>query len=155
MFEKIIEYLKKKGWNFTENKERGSLYLNLSGDNGTFRCLFLVEEEGLKRLGFYSYCVATCPKDVIIKMAELLMRLNGSIFFGGFELNFETGIILYKTSLFFEDIEMTDNVLDNIVISNVGIMDDYTPIILRLMYGNVTPLEAFETRNNNQKQLEG
>ncbi|HUB62559.1 MAG TPA: YbjN domain-containing protein [Puia sp.] len=153
MFEKIIAYLKGKGWSYTENKERGLINFSLSGDNGIFQCIAQVEEER-RRLGFYSYCIATCPSDAILKMAELLMRLNTTVFFGNFELNFETGVIVYKTSLYGEDIELTPAVLDNVIISNVYVMDNYTPILLRLIYSNLSPVEAFQLRSGAQPQLE-
>ena len=82
------------------------------------------------------------------------MRLNTTVFFGNFELNFETGVIVYKTSLYGEDIELTPAVLDNVIISNVYVMDNYTPILLRLIYSNLSPVEAFQLRSGAQPQLE-
>lgn len=87
-------------------------------------------------------------------MAELLMRLNAAVFFGSFELNFETGQIVYKTTLYTEGIELSPVVLDNVVFSNVFLMDNCTPIIFKLMYGNLSPLEAFEQRFGGKRQLE-
>jgi len=78
------------------------------------------------------------------------MRLNASIFLGNFQMNFENGNIIYKTALFYQDIDLTINVLDNIVIPNVSILDDCTPIIMRLIYGNLSPLEAFQLRDQSQ-----
>jgi hypothetical protein len=153
MIEKLITYLQGKGWHYIENKEQGLISFSLAGTNGTFQCIAKLEEKEQK-FGFYSYCLANCPAESILKMAELLMRLNKTVFYGSFELNFETGVILFKTSLFAETIDLTPAVLDNIVISNVFVMDDYTPIILKLIYGNLAPLEAYELRFGQQHQLE-
>lgn len=154
MFEQITKYLTEKGWHFTSDKEKGAFQFHLSGQNGTFQCVALLDEQP-KRLGFYSFCPANCPKDMIIKMAEFLMRLNSTFFYGSFELNFETGVVVCKTSLFCQDIELTATVLDNIFISNVSVLNDNLPIMLKLMYGNLSPLEALHERLGDQPQLEG
>lgn len=151
--EKVTNYLKEKGWNYTENLEQGTFNFSLNGSNGLYRCKFVVEEDRQK-LGFYSYCVAICPRDARIKTAELLMRFNSIIFSGNFELDFETGGILFKTGLFCHDIHLTTIILDNLVVPNVSVMDDFTPAILRLMYSPITAIEAFETRSGNEPKIE-
>ena len=152
MFEKLITYLQGKGWRYIENKDRGLISFSLAGSNGTFQCAALLDEKE-EKLGFYCYSLVNCPPESILKMAELLMRLNGTVFYGNFELNFETGVIVFKTSLFSHGIDLNPEVLDNIVISNVFVMDDYSPLIMKLIYANVTPLEAYELRFGQQQQI--
>jgi hypothetical protein len=145
MFDKLISYLERKRWRYLANSEHYTVTLNLAGTNGVFYC-FARDEQDLKRFSFLTWSIAACPADIRIGMAELLMRLNGTIFYGGFELDFESGSITFKTSIFYEGLELNDTALDNVIINNIHIMDECTPPILKFIYGGITPLEGVNIR---------
>ena len=150
MFDKLIAYLQKREWKYIENEDQSMISFNLSGTNGVFQCS-AYDQRDKNRFIFFTYCISTCPEDIRIRMAELLMRLNNTIFFGNFELNFETGQIKFKTSIFYENLELTETAIDSLIIGNVFMMDDCTPAIMKLIYGNLSPLEAFNLRMEQQR----
>jgi hypothetical protein len=85
---------------------------------------------------------------MVIGMSQLLMRLNATIFYGNFDLDFESGVINFKTSIFYDGIEVNSTVLENVIIKNVYIMDECTPIILKFIYGGISPIDGVNIRRN-------
>ena len=152
MLDKFINYLEEKRWRYLANIEQSTINLTLSGTNGVFYCSARDDQE-LMRFSFLTWCIAACPPNIRIGMAELLMRLNGTIFYGSFELDFETGSIAFKTSIFYEGLELNSIAFDNVVINNIHIMDECTPPILKFIYGGITPLEAVNIRKEKLQML--
>ena len=148
MFDKLIAYLSWKGWRYSVVIEQSAVSLSLSGINGVFYC-YAKDEPNLNRFSFLTWCIGTCPADLIIGMAELLMRLNSTIFYGSFDLDFETGSIAFKTSIFYENLELNNVALDNIVINNISIMDNCTPIVLKYIYAGLSPIDAVNIRRES------
>jgi len=153
MYDKFIEYLNSKNWKFSEYKESHLITFYLGGANGTTFYCTGQDEPDKKRFIFFTYCINNCPEKLRIKMAELLTRLNSVIFLGNFELNFETGGIKHKTSIIYEGVDVPLKLIDNLVIFNISLMDDCTPAILKLMYGETDPIDAFNFRQGQQPQL--
>jgi hypothetical protein len=145
MFNKLIEYLSTKGWKYNASEDRVEVTFNLSGTNGYFYCAAR-DDKDLRRFAFVTWFIAKCPLEMVAGMSQLLMRLNSTIFYGSFDFDFETGVINFKTSLFYDGIEVNDTVLENIIIKNVYIMDECTPIILKFIYGGVSPIDAANIR---------
>jgi hypothetical protein len=153
MYDKFIEYLKGKNWKYSEDKDSGIVSFYLGGTNGTTFYCAGQDEPDRHRFIFFSYCVANCPDTLRIKMAELLTRLNSVIFLGNFELNFETGIIKFKTSILYEGLDLNNKSIDNLIINNLAVMDDCTPAILKLIYGDLNAIDAYNFRQGQQQQL--
>jgi len=144
MFDKLISYLQWKQWRYLAQNEQ-TVYLTLAGTNGVFNC-FARDEPQLHRFSFLTWSIANCPLDMTKGMAELLMRLNATIFYGSFELNFDNGSIAYKTSIFYDGFELNNPAFDNIIVNNIYIMDECTPLILKFIYGGLSPVDALSIR---------
>lgn len=147
MLDKLIAYLEEKQWRYLPNSDHATVSINLAGTNGVFYC-FARDDQELKRFSFLTWSIAVCPANMIPGMAELLMRLNATIFYGNFELDFESGSIAFKTSIFYDGLELNNIALDNIVINNIHIMDECTPLILRFIYGGISPVQAVNIRRD-------
>lgn len=145
MFDRLIIYLKWKEWRYSVLSEQTAVTLSLSGINGVFYCI-AKDEQNLSRFSFLTLSIANCPTDLVIGMSELLMRLNSTIFYGSFELDFETGSIAFKTSIFYAGLELNNEALDNIIINNISIMDNCTPIILKYIYAGLSPIDGVNIR---------
>src|ERR1700722_14012025 len=101
MFDKLITYLAGKGWKYIVSGDRSAVTFNLSGTNGYFYCAARDDKE-LRRFSFVTWFSEPRPIGMIIGMSESLMRLNPTVLYGGFELDFETVIINFKTSIFYD-----------------------------------------------------
>jgi hypothetical protein len=148
MFDNLITYLATKGWKYLVREDSSTITFNLSGTNGYFYCAAR-DDKDLMRFSFVTWFIVPCPTEMINGMSQLLMRLNSTIFYGSFDLDFETGVINFKTSIFYDGIEINDTVLENVIIKNVYIMDECTPIILKFIYGGISPIDGVNIRRSN------
>jgi hypothetical protein len=142
MFNQIIDFFKHKEWEFTQIKGSTIAILGISGKNGKFQCVADVREEE-KKLVFLSICGANAPENKKIEICELLTRLNFGKFLGNFEMDYEDGEIRYKTSIYWGNLLLDNDILDNLVMTNVITMDTSLPSILKVIYSDMTPSDAY------------
>lgn len=151
MLEKLTEYLKRKGWVFTQGKLPNLLILAINGFNSTLNCVIDADEEDSMLL-FISFNGTICPEDKRLQLAELLTRINYNLRYGNFEMGIDNGQIKFRTSLYTEDIELTDKIIDNIIIKNIYTHDFSFPFLSRFLFGQMTMDEVYD--NLYPKQLE-
>ncbi|WRH65506.1 MAG: YbjN domain-containing protein [Planktothrix sp. GU0601_MAG3] len=77
-------------------------------------------------------------------MATFITLLNYGTVVGNFEMNFQDGELRYKTSLDAEDAALNPALIKHLIYTSVSTMDDYLPGILSVIYGNISPEEAFQ-----------
>jgi hypothetical protein len=143
MLEILIEYLKKKKWSYGLGKEDGVIIFNLSGQNGTFPCIADIQASKTRFI-FVTICPSNCPNHKKAIIAELLTRLNFFIYYGTFEMNYDNGEIRFKTSIPLDHLTLTEDIIDDVIMSNISIMDECSPAILRLIYGSeLTALDTY------------
>ena len=53
-------------------------------------------------------------------------------------MGMETGEIKFRTSLFFETIEINDKIIDNVILKNIYIHDFSFPILSKFLFGDMT-----------------
>lgn len=149
MFQQIVEFFKQQEWQFTTIEDKAIALLGISGKNGKFQCVADVREDE-KKFIFLSICGANVPENKRIQVNELLTRLNFGIFLGNFEMDFEDGEIRFKTSIYFGDSELSSEIIENLILSNISTMDLYLDAIMKLIYGNHTALEIYERIESEQ-----
>jgi hypothetical protein len=81
------------------------------------------------------------PEEVREQVALFLTRANYGILHGNFELDLADGDLRYKTSLDVRGAELTEALLENIVVANVSMFDRYVPGIEAVVRG-MDPAEA-------------
>lgn len=157
MLERIIDYLQRKNWTYTSGKVNGILFLPINGVNGIFNCVVDVTEDNSLFL-FISFNGTTCPMDSRLRFAELLNRINFNLKFGNFEVGMESGEIKFRTSLFYEEMEINDKIIDSIILKNLHIHDSVFPYFNKFLFGSLsmdeiynnifpsTPIENKETK---------
>ena len=81
------------------------------------------------------------PEERREAMALFLTRANYGILHGNFELDLDDGDLRYKTSIDVSGAELTETLLENVVIANVSMFDRYVPGIEAVVRG-VDPDDA-------------
>ena len=81
------------------------------------------------------------PEERREAVALFLTRANYGILHGNFELDLDDGDLRYKTSIDVHGAELTETLLDNVVIANVSMFDRYVPGIEAVVRGS-DPAEA-------------
>src|SRR5260221_14345955 len=118
MITKVTEFLKSQGWTFSVGKRPDLLLFSLSGVNGIYHCV-VDDKEDVSRLLFISFMGTTCPKEKRTEMSELLTMINSNLGYGNFEMNINTGDIKFRTGIIYEDLEITEKAISNIILKNI------------------------------------
>lgn len=87
------------------------------------------------------------PEERRDAIALFLTRANYGILIGNFELDLDDGELRFKTSIDVRGDELTEALLDNLVVANVAMFDRYVPGIEAVVRGEepATAVAAIET----------
>lgn len=139
----IKDFLKNQQWQFTQIEGKNILLFGIGGKNGNFQCIVdLIEDEN--RLIFYSVYGANTPPDKKQDMLQLLNNLNYKLFFGNFEMDLKDGEIRLRSSISFNHFELNQNVVEELILSNIMTMDKSLISIMGLMFGEISVEKAQE-----------
>lgn len=139
----VMERLTANEWNF-EHPEDGIVVTGLRGNNSNFRVFFFADEER-RTLQVMVTLPVVVPEQKRMEMAEFMTRANSTVLLGNFGMNFEDGEIRYSSAIDLGvDGELTLSMVDGLMMRCVITLDQYTPGIMKVIYANVTPQEAFE-----------
>jgi hypothetical protein len=142
MLEKIIDYLKKKGWNFTHGKDGNILFFPISGFNAIFNCVLDVTNDNFFFL-FITFNGTNCPLDKRLPLSELFTRLNNKLKYGNFEMGIDTGEIKFRTCICFEEMDINEKIIENVILKNIFIHDSSFPSISKFLFGDLTQNEVY------------
>ncbi len=129
------------GWKTVPLEE--DLYLiNYEGQVGAFTIYgkFVPEKYLVTFSGVYSYPI---PSEKISVVLEYINYTNYGVPFGNLELNESTNEVCFRTSLMFFNIELTGQLLNNLVHDCVKAMERYTPGIPLILESNLNVQEAY------------
>ena len=144
MFSKIIDFFKEQGWIYTVIEDKTIAILGISGKNGKFQCIADVREDE-KKIIFYSLCNSNVSEDKKILMCELLTRINHGKFSGNFEMDLNDGEIRYKTSIYYGNLELSKDVIENLIMTNIVTMDNALVSIMQLIFSDTSPIQAYNS----------
>lgn len=123
MFKQILAYFDNQHWKYhLPETDKTLAVFGLNTTNGKFHCIVDVDEVN-HNLIFFSVFPVNVPENLRREMAELIIRVNYMLFWGSFEMDFDDGEVRLKTSIIYEDIMLTDKVLEHIIKGNIAIMD--------------------------------
>jgi hypothetical protein len=136
-----ISFFQQDNWSFAQLEDQPILRMVFQGDNAQWICYAQAREEQ-KQFLFYSVCPVNAPEDRRMAVAEFLTRANYGMLIGNFEMDFDDGEIRYKTSIDVEGDRLTLALVQQLVYTNVLMMDHYLPDLMGVIYGNMAPAEA-------------
>lgn len=142
MLQKVIEYLKKQNWVYSQGRKENILTLTLGGNNGFYHCAIDVRED-ISLFLFISYMAPVCPPEKRAEMAQLLCQINSNLLYGNFEMDLFDGVIKCRTGMYYNDIELNDKLIDNVISRNTSSMDISSVHFAKFMYGNISIPEVY------------
>jgi hypothetical protein len=142
-FETLGEFLEEDGWRPRRMEGKHAYSMGYTGKNGDFRCYAVVRVD-LEEFLFYVVAPVRVPDNVRAAVVEFITRANYGMRIGNYELDYSDGEVRYKSSINFEDEELTVEAIRNAVYPAVQTSDRYLPGLLRVSFGGATPLEAIE-----------
>lgn len=92
---------------------------------------------------YYSLCPERAPDARRTAVADYLVRVNSGLLIGGFEMDWDTGEIRFRTSIDLRGEAMTDALMSGVVYPNHQAMIDYLPPLVDVVRGELEPAEAY------------
>lgn len=143
IFQAVVGFFQEDDWHFDRVEGREALTMGFSGQNGTWRCLAMVDQER-EQFAFFSSLDTKVPLEKRRLAAEYLTRANYGLPLGNFELDFSDGEVRCKTSIDIEGGTLTNTMVRNIVYCNCALMDRYLPGLMKVVYGSTMPEAAIQ-----------
>ena len=137
LFELFVGFLEDDGWAVERHEDEPALRVRFGGENGEWECYGQVRGATIL---FYSASPVDVPLEKTQEACELLTRANWGLPLGNFELDLDSGEIVFKTSVNVEGVEVDPLLLKHLVYANVVAMDRYLPAIRSVVAG--VPPEA-------------
>ena len=138
-----------RSYQLQDPREDGSqvISMNLSGNNSSFRTFIDVKVNQDRMLVFIESPVKV-PENTRSLCAELLMRINYTLALGNFELDFRDGEVRYRMAVDVEGSSLSLQMIETNIMVSAATMDRYFPAMMAVVYGNRSPVEAFEDVRN-------
>ena len=101
-----------------------------------------------------SYLPQRCPQDRRWQCAELLTRINYGMALGGFQMELETGKVVYKTSYSFKEGNFEKDLFGDLLKQNIDVMDHFMPAIGWVALSRTTAVSALDRLDRQWKEAE-
>lgn len=149
MLLKVVEsVLEKHGWKFYV-LENETLRIDINGQTANWVVLVKSLEE-YQQLLVYSVCGNKPPVEKFGVMQEFLTRANFGLKLGNFEFDLQDGEIRFKTSIQFAGEVSPDAMIEQYLLINVMTMERYLSGILKVMFTDISPVEAIASIEETQ-----
>lgn len=142
-FAVLGEFLETNHWHPQQLEDRYVYRMPFQGSNGVMQCYAQIRVDA-EQLLFYALAPIKVAEPQRLAIAEFLTRANYGMYIGNFELDLNDGEIRYKSSLDFEGIELSFDLIRNAIYPAVRLLDRYLPGILQVAFGGVSPAEAIK-----------
>jgi hypothetical protein len=144
----VVEYLETRDIPHVVDPSGSIVGLLSASEKGPWT-VFIAMLEADDQVVVHSAFQPPVPEDRRDAIALFLTRVNYGILMGNFELDLDDGELRYKTSIDVRGAELTEELLDNIVVANVAMFDRYVPGIEAVVRGTdpadaVAAVEATE-----------
>ncbi len=147
-FATLGQFLQDDGWHPQQVEEKTIYRVYFSGQNGEQRCYAQIRID-LEQFLFYAVAPIKAPEEKYAAIAEFITRANYGMRIGNFEMDYRDGEIRYKSSLDFEDEDLSPALIKNAIYPAVRTMDFYLPGIMQVLYGDVAAAEAIAGIESN------
>jgi hypothetical protein len=142
-FEALGDFLESDDWHPQRLGEKTIYRVGFSGENGQMPCFAHVRTE-LEQFLFYVMAPVKAPEETRQRVAEYITRANYGLRIGNFEMDFRDGEVRYKSSLDFEGVDLSPELIQHAIYPAVQTMDRYLPGLMRVIYSDLSPEEAIE-----------
>ncbi len=143
LFEQVGKYLQELDLNFDAQDEG---YIGVyEGVHMTWRIVIRTDSESeLHSIRVSSILPIKAPTHIRGVMAELIARVNYGLGGGMFDFDIDDGAMAYGISIELMDGALTKSMLSRMISINMDIVDEYAPTFNSVMYGGVSPKDAFK-----------
>ncbi|NJN68679.1 MAG: YbjN domain-containing protein [Chloroflexaceae bacterium] len=142
-FAVLGQFLEEDGWFPQRVEDKFAYRTYYHGEHGGMLCYALIRVDWQKFL-FYAIAPFNVAEEKRPAVAEYITRANYGLPIGNFEMDYSDGEVRYRCSLDFEGVALTPSLVKNIAYPAVYTMDYYLPGLMKVVFGDHSPLEAIE-----------
>ncbi len=139
----VINYLELLEWRFIVEEEQEMIRLGISVKNAKLDCILHVLPKQDFIL-FFSLFPIPIPEEKRLQISEYITRANYGLNAGNLELDFKDGEVRYRTYCNTDNNSLNEEIIKHLIHVNIQTMDRYAAGIMKVLYGNQTPLQAIE-----------
>ncbi len=140
-FRAVGKFMEDDGWHPQAMEDNLVYRAYFVGHNGEVTCFAQVRGD-LEQFIFYVVMPVRAPVNMRVAVAEYITRANYGLRIGNFEMDFDDGEVRYKSSIDFEDMELTPSLIRNTIYPAVQTMDRYLPGVLSVIFGGKSAEDA-------------
>lgn len=143
LLDQVIAYFQLRGWPIAQHDSLPMVRMEFATDQaeGT---MFVQITPGRRRVVAYAALPDRVPADRRSDVAELLVRANGALTIGNFDLDLDEGEIRFRSGLDLGATPLTDELIDPLVQSCLVSVGDVAPAISEVTAGRRSPKDAIE-----------
>lgn len=139
-FATLTKYVESREW--TVEKIRPTAFqAKVEGDLCPVDLFFQVHDQ-FEQFLFYVVPRINLLPDMMPNVAEYICRVNTGLRIGNFATDYENGQVSVKSSVNFEAVELTEQLIDNTVRPALDAYEEFFPSLLDVMAGAETPESA-------------
>jgi hypothetical protein len=142
--ESLTEFFNKQGWFYNQASDKPVIHTGFTGDNGRWNCVAVVGPQD-EHLLFLSLVPCKAVPARRAACAELLTRINFGLTHGCFEMDFDDGEVRYRTSVPLESAEVSPELVEHLVFSNLCTVDRFFGTIMKVLYADASPRTALKS----------
>jgi hypothetical protein len=135
-------YFAEREWNVQEGNGGALLAFDYTGESGQWQCYAQIDDED-NFFTFYSEAPFIASSERRVAVAEYITRANYGLQVGNFELDYDTGVIRYKTGLDTHGISFDRALVAGLVEPNLTLLDYHLPGLQAVIAG-AEPLETIQ-----------
>lgn len=140
-FDTLGAFLEEDEWYPQRAEGWHGYWVHYTGSNAELRCFAQIRVE-TETLLIYAMSPMRVPEANRVAIAELTARANYGLNIGNFELNMDDGRLRFKSSLDFENTDLSPDLIRNAIYPAVRTMNTYLPGVLRVLYGGAKPTDV-------------
>jgi hypothetical protein len=137
MFNTLKHHLDKSKIEYAVLDENKAIGFPTRTEKGSFNCLAIIDDN-LDRFVFYTDLNVVIPANRRTAMCEMLTRINCGLILGNFEMDMEEGVIRFKTSIDVEGGKLIDKFIENMISTNLSVVDAYFHAILETISASLS-----------------
>lgn len=141
LIEQLSEFFQKHERKFYQLGDKPVLEAVFNGKWGRWNTITVVNDDR-ESVNFISLFPSHATEARRSVAAELLARLNFSLKHGNFELDYKDGEIRFKTSHFAPSQSLTAEEMEQLIFSNLNLVDTYYEVIMNVLHAGLTPERA-------------
>jgi len=153
-FERVGTWLQANDFAYSEHPEGHYFSLRYTGTAGDWRVIIDVSADNQDpQLLIFSYYSIRVPESRRPVVAELMARINNSVWLGCFAMDWSDGEVSIRTSMPIADGVFTDQQLERLFYANIGLADRHLAGVCGVSFGNITPAVALEVGQTPPKEM--